>query len=225
MHADQIDITPDVVAALVAAQFPQWRSHPVRPVASHGTVNALFRLGEEIVLRFPLQPSLGAGLHDELVREQDNERRIAALTSLAVPEPLALGEPGEGYPGPWTAYRWIPGEAVSTQNVHDWDLFARDLAGFAGALHRRDTGGRTWNGRGRGGPLHRVAVGRSASTGFPPDVDLVVYTVVVLAAPACLSSVEALRQCANPESARTFPKAQHACRGFTRCGRGGKGPL
>ena len=153
MHADQVGITADVVAALVAAQFPQWRAYPVRAVPSHGTVNALFRLGEEIVLRFPLQPNPGTMARAALLAEQDNARRIAAHVSLAVPEPVALGEPGEGYGGPWAAYRWIPGETASGQRIGDADVFARDLAKFVRAVHGLDTGGRGWDGRSRGGPL------------------------------------------------------------------------
>lgn len=153
MHADQADITPGAVARLVASQFPQWRDLPVRAVTSHGTVNALFRLGDEIVLRFPLRPSLDAGLRDELSDQQDNARRVAAHVPVPVPEPVGFGEPGEGYPGPWTAYSWIPGETASSERIGDPGAFARDLAGFVRALHRMDTGGRTWNGRTRGGPL------------------------------------------------------------------------
>ena len=155
MHADQVDLSERVVAALVRDQFPQWRVYPVRPVTSHGTVNALFRLGDEIVLRFPLQPSGDAGTRAEMLAEQDNARRIAAHVSVAVPEPLALGEPGEGYDGLWTAYRWIPGEIANGRNIGDPDVFARDLAGFVRDLHSIDTGGAGWPGHGRGGPLHR----------------------------------------------------------------------
>ncbi len=154
MHADQVDITVGAVATLVAEQFPDWCGHRVRPVASHGTVNALFRLGDDIVLRFPLQPSLDADLREALIREQDNARRIAAHAPVAVPEPVAIGEPGDGYAGPWTAYRWIPGETASDRTIADADRFARDLGCFVAALHAIDTGGRTWNGATRGGPLH-----------------------------------------------------------------------
>ena len=155
MHDDQVDITPGTVARLVASQFPRWRDLPVRAVTSHGTVNALFRLGDEIVLRFPLRPSLDAGLRDELRAGQDTARRIAAHVPVLVPEPVGFGEPGEGYPGPWTAYSWITGETASSENIGDPDAFARDLAGFVSALHGMQTGGRTWNGRWRGGPLRR----------------------------------------------------------------------
>jgi aminoglycoside phosphotransferase (APT) family kinase protein len=155
MHDDQVDVTPGTVAGLVAGQFPHWRDLPVRPVASHGTVNALFRLGDEIVLRFPLRPSLDAGLRDRLHVEQDNARRLAAHVPGLTPEPVGFGGPGEGYPGPWTAYTWIPGETASRERIGDPGEFARDLAAFVRALHGIDTGGRTWNGRTRGGPLPR----------------------------------------------------------------------
>ncbi|RZT77500.1 aminoglycoside phosphotransferase (APT) family kinase protein [Micromonospora violae] len=153
MHADQVDVSVDVVSALVAAQFPEWRALPVHPVPSSGTVNALFRLGPEIVLRFPLQPGADAELRAELLREQEYARLLAAYLPIAVPEPLGLGEPGAGYPGPWTAYRWIAGEPARPDLIGDPDTFARDLAGVVVALRSIDTGGRTWSGSGRGGPL------------------------------------------------------------------------
>ena len=54
MHPGQLPITTAVVAALVADQFPQWSALPIRPVDSDGTDNALFRVGDEFVARFPL---------------------------------------------------------------------------------------------------------------------------------------------------------------------------
>ncbi|MEU4552291.1 aminoglycoside phosphotransferase family protein [Micromonospora violae] len=158
MHADQVDVSVDVVSALVAAQFPEWRALPVHPLPSSGTVNALFRLGPEIVLRFPLQPGADAELRAELLREQEYARSLAAYLPIAVPEPLGLGEPGPGYPGPWTAYRWIAGEPARPDLIGDPDTFARDLAGVVVALRSIDTGGRTWSGSGRGGPLAALDV-------------------------------------------------------------------
>lgn len=153
MHADQVDITVTAVARIVAEQCPQWRDLPVRAIRSHGTVNALFRLGDEIVLRFPLVPDRSAKARAELVVEQEHALRIAPCVPLDVPEPLVIGEPSAYYPGPWTAYRWIPGEPVDGHNVTDADALARDLADFARALHDMDTEGRRWAGSGRGGRL------------------------------------------------------------------------
>ncbi|WFF04287.1 aminoglycoside phosphotransferase family protein [Micromonospora sp. WMMD964] len=153
MHADQVDVAVDVVAALVAEQFPRWRGLPVRPLPSTGTVNALFRLGPEVVLRFPLQPSASPEMRDELRQEQEHARMLAAHLPVAVPGPLGLGEPGDGYPGSWAAYRFIPGESAEQGRVGDLDGFARDLAGVVTALRAIDTDGRVWSGWGRGGPL------------------------------------------------------------------------
>jgi aminoglycoside phosphotransferase (APT) family kinase protein len=40
MHADEVDIDGDLVARLIADQFPEWAGLPIRPVASAGTVHA-----------------------------------------------------------------------------------------------------------------------------------------------------------------------------------------
>lgn len=170
MHAGQVDPTVETVAGLVAAQFPQWRGRRVCALPSHGTVNALFGLGDDIVLRFPLRPSLGTDLRDALVREQATARRVAAHVPLSVPEPLGLGEPGDGYAGPWSAYRWIDGEAADSVSVGRPDLFARDLAGFVAAFHGMGTGGRGWDGRSRGGPL--AAADDSVRQAFAASVRL-----------------------------------------------------
>ncbi|MEU5784503.1 aminoglycoside phosphotransferase family protein [Micromonospora lupini] len=153
MHADQVDVPVDVVAALVAEQFPRWRGLPIRPVASAGTVHALFRLGAEVVLRFPLRPGADPDLRAALAREQEYAVLLAAHLPVTVPEPLGLGEPGDGYPGSWAAYRWIPGATAQLDRIDDADGFARDLAAVVVALHGIDTGGRSWPGTGRGGSL------------------------------------------------------------------------
>jgi aminoglycoside phosphotransferase (APT) family kinase protein len=153
MHAGQVDVSVDTVAEVAAAQLPQWSGRPVRPVTSHGTVNALFRLGDDVVLRFPLCPSADDEARDELTHEQDCSRLLAPHVPLDVPEPLALGEPSDAYPGWWTAYRWIPGSTASLGTIGDPTRFAHDLAGFVTALGGVPTGGRTWDGGSRGGPL------------------------------------------------------------------------
>ena len=53
MHADEV--IPDValVRRLLGGQFPAWAEMAIEPVASAGTDNALFRLGEELCVRMP----------------------------------------------------------------------------------------------------------------------------------------------------------------------------
>jgi aminoglycoside phosphotransferase (APT) family kinase protein len=154
MHADQVDVDADTVARLVHEQFPAWRGLPVEQVTSHGTVNALFRIGADLVARFPLRPHEEDVL-EELAAEQAHAELMAAHLPLPVPEPVAMGRAAAGYPGPWSVFRWIPGETAGfpiTDSVHDWEALARDLAGFVRAFHAVPTGGLRWE-RGRGGPL------------------------------------------------------------------------
>jgi aminoglycoside phosphotransferase (APT) family kinase protein len=54
MHDDEADIDDALVRRLLTAQFPQWADLPIKRVASDGTVNAMYRLGEDMAVRLPL---------------------------------------------------------------------------------------------------------------------------------------------------------------------------
>ncbi|GIL29450.1 aminoglycoside phosphotransferase family protein [Actinocatenispora comari] len=149
MHADQVDLTEAAVAALVAEQFPRWAALPVRRVGSHGTVNALYRLGDELVARFPLRPDDGA----ELRAERDHARLLAPHLPMPVPETVGIGGPGAGYPGAWSVCRWLAGDSADRRPPTDRARLATDLAGFVAALHAVDTGGRAAVTAGRGSTL------------------------------------------------------------------------
>jgi aminoglycoside phosphotransferase (APT) family kinase protein len=54
MHRDMHPIDGDLVRRLIAGQFPQWTELRVERFASGGTVNAMYRLGDDLVVRLPL---------------------------------------------------------------------------------------------------------------------------------------------------------------------------
>jgi aminoglycoside phosphotransferase (APT) family kinase protein len=74
------------------------------------------------------------------VRQVEKEHRwlplLAPELPLPIPGPLAQGAPGEGYPFPWSIYRWIAGETASAERIADMTAFATELAGFLIALQR-----------------------------------------------------------------------------------------
>jgi aminoglycoside phosphotransferase (APT) family kinase protein len=152
MHADQLAVPAGTVRALVCDQFPDWAGLPVRAVASDGTVNAIFRIGDRLAARFALRP----GQVDEarLVAEADAARELARNTRFPVPEPVALGRPGHGYPLPWSVQTWLPGTTATDEDASGSAAFAHDLAAFIADVRAIDTRGRTFHGRGRGGDLH-----------------------------------------------------------------------
>lgn len=67
--------------------------------------------------------------------------KLAPNLSVQVPEPLALGQPDKGYPWGWLVNRWIDGDDLEAQPIHDLVGLARDLAGFLRGLHKIDATG------------------------------------------------------------------------------------
>ncbi len=149
---DKAAITPALVSRLIAAQFPQWADLPVRSVELDGWDNTTFRLGEEMSVRLP---------SGEIYAQQvDKEHRwlpaLAPQVPLPIPEPLARGAPGCGYPWQWSVYRWREGDPAISGRVGDLGRFAADLADFLAALYRIDPSGGPAAGQHscfRGGPL------------------------------------------------------------------------
>jgi aminoglycoside phosphotransferase (APT) family kinase protein len=153
MHVNQLDISPDVVRALIGRQFPQWRSLPVRPVAATGTVSAIFRVGDRYAARFPLEAGDAEAVRNSLESEAEAAAELAGRTRFPTPEPIALGEPGAGYPLPWSVQTWLPGTVANDADPGHSAAFALDLAEFVAGVRSIPTRGRTFTGRGRGGDL------------------------------------------------------------------------
>src|ERR671916_19326 len=143
MHVDQLDVPIATVRRLIAEQFPQWTHLPVRAVASSGTVNALFRIGDHLTARFPLQLIEMAAAREWLEEEAEAARELAGRTAYATPEPVAIGEPGAGYPLPWSVQTWVPGTPAAEDDPSDSMAFAHDLAAFVRGVRSIDTRGRT----------------------------------------------------------------------------------
>ncbi len=134
MHADEVATDAGLVRRLLAGQFPQWADLVVEPVPSAGTDNALYRLGDDLVVRMP-RIGWATG-------QIDKERRwlpvLAPHLPLAIPEPLAVGEPAAGFPWRWSVYRWRDGENATLDRLADPVAAARDLARFIHALQAVD---------------------------------------------------------------------------------------
>lgn len=153
MHDDQVDVTAETVAILIQEQFPQWSGKAVRLLPSTGTVNAIFRIGNDLSARFPLRLADAAETLAVLEQEARASAELAQVSRFPVPEPVALGKPGAGYPMPWSVQTWLPGTVASDADLSGSNAFAEDLADFIAALRDADTRGRHFDGEGRGGVL------------------------------------------------------------------------
>ena len=165
------DIDADLVARLIAEQFPQWADLPVSSVSLDGWDNRTFRLGRELAVRLPS--------HERYVAQMEKEHTwlpvLRGGLPLAIPEPVALGSPTDRFPRPWSIRRWIEGETATPERVADLGVFSADLAAFLAALHELDA--RTGPPPGphsffRGGPLHTYdAETRDGIAAMAPTAD------------------------------------------------------
>nr|WP_189388991.1 aminoglycoside phosphotransferase family protein [Streptomyces sp. SDr-06] len=130
MHDGQHPLDGDLVRRLIGAQFPQWAGLAVERFPSGGTVNAMYRLGDDKAVRLPL---VSGGASDVLL-EGEWLPRLAPLLPAAIPEVVGVGKPGEGYPWPWSVYRWLPGRNPEAGALDEPLLLAKDLAAFVTAM-------------------------------------------------------------------------------------------
>jgi aminoglycoside phosphotransferase (APT) family kinase protein len=182
MHEGEVDIDVELVRALVAEQLPSLRDLPITEVRSTGTVNAIFRLGDSLCARLPRV----ARWADDLVKELEWLPRLAPQLPIAIPEPVARGMPGSGYPFEWAVFRWIDGEVLSPEGSALDELeLATDLARFVRALRAIDIMDAPRSGR---RPLAELdSVTRGAIAALPPDLDRAAIGAawdVALSAPA-----------------------------------------
>jgi aminoglycoside phosphotransferase (APT) family kinase protein len=142
---DKVSTSVSLVARLLATQFPQWADLPIKPVPSDGTQHALYRLGEDMVVRLPQ------------VEDADGQARkefqwlplLAPCLPLAIPIPLVMGNPADGYPWHWSIYRWFEGDTAATDRIANPRQAATDLGKFISALQRVDPADGPPSARGR----------------------------------------------------------------------------
>jgi aminoglycoside phosphotransferase (APT) family kinase protein len=154
MHADELTVGIQTVRDLVSHQFPQWARLPITGFASQGTVNALFRMGDQLAARFPLQPAGVDETRRWLESEAEAARELLGRTPFATPEPVAIGDPGAGFPLPWSVQTWLPGTTATEIDPGNSMAFGEDLATFIEGVRSIDTLGRTFARSGRGRDLH-----------------------------------------------------------------------
>ena len=100
MHAEEVHVDEALVRRLLVQQMPQLAELPLVIVEPWGTDNAIWRLGADLVVRLP-RIHWAAG---QIEREAMWLPRLARYLPVVVPEPVALGESGDGYPFQWAVH-------------------------------------------------------------------------------------------------------------------------
>lgn len=137
MHEDEVDVDEALVRRLLSTQMPSLADRPLEVVEPWGTDNGIWRLGDDLVVRLPRIHWAAA----QVDRDATWLPRLAPHLPVAVPAPVAVGEPGEGHPYRWAVHRWIPGDGAALARFDDPVTFATDLAGTVRKLQTVPTDG------------------------------------------------------------------------------------
>jgi aminoglycoside phosphotransferase (APT) family kinase protein len=139
VHDDELEIDDELVGALVEQQFPQW-SHLTLQRAGDGTVNVIYRLGEDLCIRLPRREA----------KDDTEEHVLGSLEAklpVDIPRVVAKGKPSSRYPWAWWVVTWLDGELPTGA------LPAEDVAALLTSLRAVDTAGAPVPAGGRGKPL------------------------------------------------------------------------
>lgn len=126
-----------LVQKLIAVQFPKLAHLPITPVDQSGWDNRTFHLGDRMVVRLPSD----AAYTDQAEKAYRWLPELGPQLPLAIPIPLALGQPSEDFPWHWSIYNWIKGENATKERIEDLNRFAMTLANFLKTLQAFDTTG------------------------------------------------------------------------------------
>ena len=148
MPAAEVEITADLVRALLAEQFPHLAAQPLTLVAN-GWDNTIFRLGDHLLVRMPRR-SISADLVEH---EHRWLPELAARLPIPICAPLHRGRPGCGFPWSWSVCPWFDGDVAADVVLSDPAREAGRLGAFVNALHRPAPADAPYNEFRRGKPI------------------------------------------------------------------------
>ncbi|MBB6485800.1 phosphotransferase [Rhizobium lusitanum] len=135
MH-DDVAPQENAIRHLLSEMTPQWADLPIQRLRSSGTDNAIYRIGEALLLRLPRRE---AAVH-LIDKELDWLPRLADLP-LKVPRLRFRGSTELGLKCNFGIFDWMEGKIASPANIADPAAAALALAEFLKALHLVGTEG------------------------------------------------------------------------------------
>jgi aminoglycoside phosphotransferase (APT) family kinase protein len=126
----EIEISEDLVRALLRDQHPDLATLPIRKVVG-GWGNQMWRLGDKLAVRMQRM----AKLPDSQLKERRWLPVLAPRLPLPIPTPVRIGAPSERFPKVWTVMTWVEGTPLDHGSITRCDHAADTLAHFLRALH------------------------------------------------------------------------------------------
>jgi aminoglycoside phosphotransferase (APT) family kinase protein len=118
-----------LVRLLLGQQHPDLAGESIR-LLDNGWDNAMYRLGESLVVRLPRRREAVSLIE----HEQTWLPVLAESLPIPIPAPVRVGRPSDAYPRPWSILPWIPGRSADLDPPQVGQ--SQPLAAFLRALHR-----------------------------------------------------------------------------------------
>lgn len=135
MHENEFEIDEKLVYKLLKNQCPHWAKLSLRTINSSGTDNALFRLGNEYVIRLPRVEWAPGSISTNINKEHKWLPKLAKFLKIPISAPIFKGVPDNDYPWLWTIIPWNEGDNPSFEKYNEYELLAKDLAHFLNEIH------------------------------------------------------------------------------------------
>jgi aminoglycoside phosphotransferase (APT) family kinase protein len=132
MHADEIDISFDLIKDLLFKQFPKWSHLPLKLMRPEGTDNAMYRLGNDKLIRLPRKESSSFSIEKELTWLP----KLGVHLPLSIPNIIAKGVSDKNYPFTWLILEWLDGSSPDKENMVDEHKAAANLASFVKSMQK-----------------------------------------------------------------------------------------
>lgn len=126
----EVMVDEELAHRLLADQHPDLADLPLTWVGT-GWDNAMWRLGHDLALRFPVR-AVAAHLVEH---EQRWLPVLAPRLPVAVPVPVRTGAPGPLYPWPWSVVPWFDATTAAATPAAAHTPWAEQLADFFVDLH------------------------------------------------------------------------------------------
>jgi len=134
LHEGQIKIDDIIVKKLIMEQFPQYKDLPILEYNTTGTVNAIYRLGNDYYVRLPILE-----IYDkDVLREYNILNYISNKISINIPQIIGIGKPNELYPYNWAIHNWIEGDCYDNNKITYFQDIISELVYFINELHSID---------------------------------------------------------------------------------------
>lgn len=149
MENDRVEITADLISALLRDQHPDLADLPLS-LGALGWDNQLWRLGDDLAVRLPWATDDADEL---LAKEHGILPDLAPRLPIPIPVPKRLGRPSALFPRTWIITTWVPGEPADRVPATNGVAAADALSAFLSALHEPAPPDAPVGRHGRGGPL------------------------------------------------------------------------